>query len=71
MKVGIRLGKVKKFGIGWCIPPHLIGLKASVVRWFQQRNTGTNNQFLKIFTNYTKKQKSKTCYNCCDWSNNS
>ena len=37
MKVGIKLGKVKKFGIGWCIPhrmaagnakhpPHLIGL---------------------------------------------
>ena len=20
MKVGIKLGKVKKFGIGWCIP---------------------------------------------------
>ena len=36
MKVGIKLGKVKKFGIGWCIPhrvvadnapPHRIGLK--------------------------------------------
>ena len=35
MKVGIKLGKVKKFGIGWCPhrmaadnPPHLIGLKS-------------------------------------------
>ena len=35
MKVGIKLGKVKKFGIGWCIPhrmaadnaPYRIGLK--------------------------------------------
>ena len=43
MKVGIKLGKVKKFGIGWCIhyrmaadnakggsgqtPPHGVGLK--------------------------------------------
>jgi hypothetical protein len=23
MKVGIKLGKVKKFGIGWCIP-HIV-----------------------------------------------
>ena len=24
MKVGIKLGKVKKFGIGWCIPHRVV-----------------------------------------------
>ena len=24
MKVGIKLGKVKKFGIGWCIPYRVV-----------------------------------------------
>ena len=24
MKVGIKLGKVKKFGIGWCIPHRMV-----------------------------------------------
>ena len=24
MKVGIKLGKVKKFGIGWCIPLRVV-----------------------------------------------
>ena len=28
MKVGIKLGKVKKFGIGWCIPHRVEVLEA-------------------------------------------
>ena len=28
MKVGIKLGKVKKFGIGWCIPHRMAADKA-------------------------------------------
>ena len=24
MKVGIKLGKIKKFGIGWCIPHRVV-----------------------------------------------
>ena len=43
MKVGIKLVKVKKFGIGWCIPhrvvadnppPHLIGLTWHISKRF-------------------------------------
>ena len=29
MKVGIKLGKVKKFGIGWCIPHRVVADNAS------------------------------------------
>ena len=29
MKVGIKLGKVKRFGIGWCIPNRMAADNAS------------------------------------------
>ena len=32
MKVGIKLGKVKKFGIGWCIPHRVVADNAE--GWF-------------------------------------
>ena len=32
MKVGIKLGKGKKFGIGWCIPHRVVADNAEGVR---------------------------------------
>ena len=32
MKVGIKLGKVKKFGIGWCIPHRMVADNAASYR---------------------------------------
>ena len=32
MKVGIKFGKVKKFGIGWCIPHRVVVDNAEGVR---------------------------------------
>ena len=36
MKVGIKLGKVKKFGIGWCIPKRVVADERTVVKLSSQ-----------------------------------
>ena len=38
MKVGIKLGKVKKFGIGWCIPHRMAEDNAEDFELFSSSN---------------------------------
>ena len=49
MKVGIKLGKVKKFGIGWCIPHRVVAdnAKGGFVRtppgWYRVKHLIPNH----------------------------
>ena len=67
MKVGIKLGKVKKFGIGWCIPHRMAadnaegGSVRTPPTWYRVKVTKetmilefSENILIKLICSYNK-----------------